>query len=170
MESMFHNCTALQSLDTSNWNTSKVTTMLNTFNSCYALTQLNLSNWSTTNLTNLRGMLYSCSGLTTIGDISNWNTSNVTNMSNIFCSCVALTSLDVSGWNTSNVTTMEKMFHAIPNVQLKLGANFIMTQNPTTTGMFTLNDTNTTFKSRSTINMVACPADTQTKITALTAA
>ena len=45
-----------------------------------------------------------------------------------------------------------------------------MSQNPTTTGMFATNDNNTTFKSRSTINMTACPADTQNKITAITAA
>jgi hypothetical protein len=65
---------------------------------------------------------------------------------------------------------MKEMFRYMPNVQLKLGANFIMTQNPTTENMFAINTANTQFKSRTTIDMTACPADTQNKITALTAA
>ena len=65
---------------------------------------------------------------------------------------------------------MNYMFRKVAQAQLTLGANFIMSQNPTTDGMFVANDDNTQFKSRSTINMTACPQDTQNKITALTAA
>jgi hypothetical protein len=63
---------------------------------------------------------------------------------------------------------MNMMFKLIPNCQLKLGANFIMSQNPTTTDMFVIDNNNTQFKSRSTIDMTACPQDTINKITALT--
>jgi hypothetical protein len=66
---------------------------------------------------------------------------------------------------------MKKMFKILKSsCVLKLGANFIMSQNPDTTGMFAIDSNNTQFKSRTTIDMTACPADTQTKITAITAA
>jgi hypothetical protein len=54
--------------------------------------------------------------------------------------------------------------------QIKLGVNFIITQNPTTTNMFAIDNENTQFKSRTTIDMTACPQDTIDKITAITAA
>jgi surface protein len=88
----------------------------------------------------------------------------------MFDSCKSLTQLDISNFNTVKVTNMDYMFKLIPNTQLKLGANFIMSQNPTTVNMFVIDLNNTQFKSRTTIDMTACPVDTQNKITALTAA
>jgi hypothetical protein len=65
---------------------------------------------------------------------------------------------------------MANMFKVMPNTQLKLGANFIMSQNPIITNMFAIDNNNTQFKSRSTIDMTVCPQDTKDKITAITAA
>jgi surface protein len=114
-------------------------------------------------------MFENCSSLTSL-DVSGFDTSNVTSMGAMFYNCSGLTSLDLSGFDTSKVTGMNNMFRYIHNVQIKLGANFIMSQNPNTTNMFAINDDNTQFKSRTTIDMTACPQDTQNKITAITAA
>ena len=106
---MFNDCHKLISLDVSNFNTSKVTSMSNMFNSCSALTSLDLSNFNTSKVTSMSNMFNSCSALTSL-DVSNFNTSNVTSMSNMFNNCRALTSLDVSNFDTSKVTSMGYMF------------------------------------------------------------
>ncbi|MDD6356644.1 MAG: BspA family leucine-rich repeat surface protein, partial [Bacteroidales bacterium] len=135
MASMFSGCSTLSSLDVSNWNTGKVTSMANMFQNCNALTTLNVSNFNTENVTNLSSMFNGCKVLTTLNvsnwdtgkattmgqmfqycngltnlDVSNWNTANVTNMNNMFNGCIGLDSLDVSNWDTGKVTNMSNMF------------------------------------------------------------
>ena len=124
---MFNNCNSLTSLDLSNFDTSKVTSMGSMFRDCYYLTSLNVSNWSTTNVTNMNQMFQSCESLTSL-DVSNFDTSNVTDMSWMFFNCNKLTSLDLSKWNTSNVIDMSVMF---ANTYSLSGSIIIM--NPNTT-------------------------------------
>ena len=111
MSWLFSQCNALVSIgDVSNWNTSSVTIMEFMFDRCSSLTSsLNLSNWNTSNVTTMKALFQNCSSLTSL-DVSNWNTSNVTNMSWLFYGCSSLTSLDVSNWNTGKVTTMRHVF------------------------------------------------------------
>ena len=108
MSSMFSTFYAT-SLDVSNFDTSKVTNMSSMFFNCYAPTSLDVSNFNTSNVTDMSGMFSSCKA--TSLDVSNFNTSNVTDMSSMFVSCNA-TSLDVSNFNTSSVTNMHQMFQA----------------------------------------------------------
>ena len=107
---MFFNCKSLTSLDVSKWNTSKVTNMSAMFYICKSLTSLDLSNWDTSNVTTMASMFLNCGSLTSL-DISKWNTSKVTDMGSMFNSCQKLQTLDISKWNTSNVTSTANIFN-----------------------------------------------------------
>ena len=108
MRLMFKACTSLVSLDSSGWDTSKVTDMTQMFGDC-GVTVLDLSGWDTSNVTDMSQMFSYCRTLTSL-DLTGWDTSNVTSMSQMFYFCRTLTSLDLSGWDTSNVTSMSQMF------------------------------------------------------------
>ena len=110
MDYMFYGCSALKSLDLTNFNTAKVTNMGNMFNGCSALTSLDLTNFNTANVTNMGNMFEGCSALKSL-DLTNFNTANVTNMSNMFKGCSALTSLGLTNFNTAKVTNMGNMFN-----------------------------------------------------------
>ena len=109
MDNMFHGCSALTSLDLTNFNTAKVTYMNNMFEGCSALKSLDLTNFNTANVTDMSFMFHGCSALTSL-DLTNFNTANVTYMDNMFHGCSALTSLDLTNFNTAKVTYMNNMF------------------------------------------------------------
>ena len=111
MQSMFHECNNLTSLDLSNFDTSNVTSMYNMFYYCTNLTSLDLNSFDTSNVTNMSAMFNSCYKLTSITFGDNFNTSKVTNMSYMFYDCYDLTSLNVSNFDTSKGTDMGYMFH-----------------------------------------------------------
>ena len=83
------------------------------FSGCSALTTLNLSNFDTQSVTNMTGMFSDCRALTTL-DVSNFNTQNVTDMSFMFFNCSAITTLDIAKFDTKNVTDMSFMFCSDP--------------------------------------------------------
>lgn len=101
---------ALQSLDVSNWDTSKVTTMRAMFQRCDKLKTLDVSAWDTGEVTTMRLMFGYCSSLEAL-DVSKWDTGNVNSMEYMFTDCRSLSGLDVSKWNTAKVTTMAGMFY-----------------------------------------------------------
>ena len=109
MDHMFYGCSALKSLDLTNFNTAKVTYMNNMFEGCSALKSLDLTNFNTANVTNMSNMFYGCSALTSL-DLTKFNTAKVVNMDNMFNGCSALKSLDLTNFNTANVTNMSNMF------------------------------------------------------------
>ena len=110
MSWMFSGCSALTSLDLSGFDTSNATDMSAMFNCCSKLTSLDLSDFNTSNVTNMSGMFYGCSALTSL-DLSDFDTSNVTDMTVMFHDCSALTSLNLSDFDTSNVTNIRDMFY-----------------------------------------------------------
>ena len=110
MSFMFEGCSALKSLDLTNFNTAKVTNMGNMFEGCSALTSLDLTKFNTANVTDMSFMFKGCSALKSL-DLTNFNTANVTNMSNMFKGCSALTSLGLTNFNTAKVTEMGNMFN-----------------------------------------------------------
>ena len=110
MGNMFYGCSALKSLDLTNFNTAKVTEMGNMFNGCSALTSLDLTNFNTANVEFMYYMFEGCSALKSL-DLTNFNTAKVTEMGNMFNGCSALTSLDLTNFNTANVEFMDYMFH-----------------------------------------------------------
>ena len=110
MNSVFSDCSSLENLDLSNFNTSKVTTMSGMFYGCNSLTKLDLSSLDTSNVTTMYGMFTLCKNLKTIYVSDKWNTSNVTSSSFMFQSCTFLvgavpfdsTKTDVSMANYTN--------------------------------------------------------------------
>ena len=110
MDYMFNGCSALKSLDLTNFNTAKVTNMGNMFNGCSALTSLDLTNFNTANVKFMDYMFKGCSALTSL-DLTNFNTANVTYMNNMFEGCSALTTIYASDkFDTDNVWSGSDMF------------------------------------------------------------
>ena len=110
MSLMFSGCSALTTLNLSNFDTQSVTNMTGMFSDCRALTTLDVSNFNTQNVTDMSFMFFNCSAITTL-DIANFDTKNVTDMSYMFYNCSALKTLDVSNFDTQNVTDMSWMFY-----------------------------------------------------------
>ena len=110
MSFMFHGCSALKSLDLTNFNTAKVTNMDNMFYRCSTLTSLDLKNFNTAEVTNMYHMFYGCSALKSL-DLTNFNTANVTDMNHMFYDCSALESLVITNFNTAKVVNMGNMFY-----------------------------------------------------------
>ena len=110
MGNMFHGCSALESLNLTNFNTANVEFMDNMFYGCSALESLDLTNFNTENVTNMSCMFYGCSALKSL-DLTNFNTENVTGMSYMFNGCSALKSLDLTNFNTAKVWDMSCMFY-----------------------------------------------------------
>ena len=107
----FYGCKNLTTIEGIEYlNTENVTSMSLMFSGCSALTTLNLSNFDTQSVTNMTGMFSDCRALTTL-DVSNFNTQNVTDMSFMFFNCSAITTLDIAKFDTKNVTDMSYMFN-----------------------------------------------------------
>ena len=110
----FYGCKNLTTIEGIEYlNTENVTSMSLMFSGCSALTTLNLSNFDTQSVTNMTGMFSDCRTLTTL-DVSNFNTQNVTDMSFMFFNCSAITTLDIANFDTKNVTDMSWMFSFNP--------------------------------------------------------
>ena len=109
MGKMFHGCSALTSLDLTNFNTANVEFMDNMFEGCSALKSLDLTNFNTAKVTYMSCMFKGCSALESL-NLTNFNTENVTDMSWMFYGCSALKSLDLTNFNTAKVTYMNNMF------------------------------------------------------------
>ena len=105
MYQMFYNSKA-ESIDTSSFDTSKVTNMNYMFSGSQA-TSLDVSNFDTAKVANMEGM-FAESKVKSL-DLSSFDTSNVTNMHYMFAHS-KITSLDLSSFDTSNVTNMDYMF------------------------------------------------------------
>ena len=117
MSSMFYDCSALKSLDLTNFNTANVTYMYGMFDGCSALESLNLTNFNTAEVTNMSYMFKGCSALTSL-DLTNFNTAKVEYMSNMFEGCSALTTIYVSDkFVTSQVTYSDDMFNGCKSLK-----------------------------------------------------
>ena len=103
------------SVDTTSFNTSNVTNMINMFNGCSSLTDIDVTKFDTSNVTNMFGMFANCSNLNDI-DVTEFDTSNVTNMSGMFANCSNLNDIDVTEFDTSKVTNMNGMFSNCSNL------------------------------------------------------
>ena len=114
MEEMFAECTALTTLDVSNFDTSKVTGMSSMFHYCGSLTALDVSKWDTSKVTDMSYMFDSCSSLTTL-DVSKWDTSNVTDMSHMFNMCDKLTTI-TGVIDMKSCTSYRHMFNTCNNL------------------------------------------------------
>ena len=110
MSYMFYNCSSLNSIDFSRFNTDKVTNMSWMLYNCSSLNSIDLSSFNTDNVINMNHMFYNCSSLKSI-DLSSFYTDNVINMRYMFNNCSSLKSIDLCSFNTYNVTDMSGMFY-----------------------------------------------------------
>ena len=106
---MFYGCTSLSDIDISSMQTGNVTDMSELFKSCYALSEIDLEGFSTSSAINMNNMFYRCSALKSL-DLSGFDTSSVTNMESMCSGCSALEYIITDGLNTSMVTDMSGMF------------------------------------------------------------
>ena len=118
--SAFFRLTALESLDITMFNTSKVTNMSSMFWECNSLKYLDLSQFKVDNVQTMDRLFQWCSELDGI-DVSKWNTSKVTTMYCMFAGCKKLSSIDVTNFDTSRVTNFGSMFSgctSLPSVDV----------------------------------------------------
>ncbi len=141
--SLFTGCAGLESLNSSEWNTSAITTFESMFFECSSLKVLDASTWNTSSVTSLGSMFRGCPSLIEV-KCSGWNTSSVWNMANFALACYALTKIDVSGWNVSGVSTLLNAFNSCYSLQkLELGSwtlNSLTTASGCFTGCWSLHD------------------------------
>ena len=97
----FNNCDNLLYIDTSNWNTSKCTSI--SFAKCSKIKRLDTSKWNTDNVTTFNGAFQGCYELQDI-DVTNWNMDNVTNTLSMFNGCSNLVNIDTTNWNFYSIT------------------------------------------------------------------
>ena len=115
MTGVFNGCSALTSLDLTNFNTAKVTDMKLLFANCSALESLDLSMFNTENVTSMPSMFNGATNLKTL-NVSNFNTEKVNNMGHMFANCPNLTSLDLSSFNTKGVEYVDNIFKKCSNL------------------------------------------------------
>lgn len=121
MSQAFWAC-AVEDLDLSSWNTSKVTDFYGMFYLPQAFWHhsfkgdwkphktIDVSSFDTSSATTFQEMFYYNEYVEEL-DLSNWDTSKVTNMEKMFEYCLSLKNLKgLKGFNTSSVTTMLGMF------------------------------------------------------------
>ena len=106
---LFYNCKDILSIDLSNFNSSKITTMNSMFSGCSSLESVNFGNFDTTSSKNMISMFKNCQSLTSL-NLSNFNTTQVINLNSMFMGCSSIKSLDLSKFDTSSVTNMNSLF------------------------------------------------------------
>ena len=135
MSGMFKNCSALETLDVSNFNTQNVTDMGFMFSDCKALKELDLSHFDMRKVTIMYNMFENCEALTTL-DIKEFDTGEVKDMAMLFAGCKNLTELDLTKLNTSNVEDMMGMFAQCEQLTELDVSNFQMDNIKSLIGMF----------------------------------
>ena len=124
---MFRNCTTLETIDVSGFDTSAVKSFSQMFWSCTALTDIvGLDTLNTTSATSFFRMFTSCQGITAI-DISSFDASKVTDTGSMFSGCKVLTTIYAKAgtdWSSSTTSMAgEGMF--LGCTSLKGGANTV---------------------------------------------
>jgi len=94
----------LETVNLSNANTSRVTSMTYMFDGCSKLERVNLTGIDTSSVTDFQAAFRGCSSLITL-DLSSFNTSNVTSMRDMFKYASSLVTIYASNlWTTASLT------------------------------------------------------------------
>ena len=113
---LFRGMTNVTSIETDNFDVSRVKLAKFMFRQCEKLQTLNTTGWDTSNITDMYGVFYQCYALAKITGIESWDTSAVTTMRGLFRQCGVSGDLDLSAWDVSNVTSMQQLFYLAPNL------------------------------------------------------
>ena len=116
--SLYQGMTALSSVDTSNYDVSRVESMLKMFRECSKLTSLDTTGWDTSKVQDMGQIFYKCSALQTITGLGDWDTSANTSFRGTFRQCGIKGEVDLSGWDASKVTDMTQMFYSCANIKV----------------------------------------------------
>ena len=109
---MFEECSKLKEIQGINdFNTRKVTTIEGMFCDCSEIEFLDLSNFDTSNIVNMASLFEGYSKLKEIKGINGFITDNVIDMKAMFKECSCLEYLNLSIFNTSKVKDMSFMFY-----------------------------------------------------------
>ena len=92
------------------WN-GDVTNLNCLFLDCSSINEMDFSKFDTSKVTTMIGMFYGCSGLKSL-DLSYFNTNKVQNMNMLFINCHLLLSLNLSNFDTSQTTSIISMFES----------------------------------------------------------
>ena len=123
-DGMFYHCSKLKGLDVSKWDTKNATTMSGMFDGCVNVPELDVSHFITDNVMNMSEMFRDCSKLTSL-DLSSFKTPKVKSFANMFCGCTNITGLDVSTFSTKVATNTSGMFWKCEKMEtLTFGKNF----------------------------------------------
>lgn len=108
--------TSFETIDLSNFNTSKVITMSSMFGSMTKAKTINVSNFDTSNVKYMDNMFINASSVVEL-DLSNFVTSNVTTFRSMFSGCRSLKKLDIRNLTfdkSPNMSSMSSMFNNVP--------------------------------------------------------
>ena len=101
LKDFFISCNALETISGLEYlNTANVENMSYMFYDCSALKSLDLTNFNTANVTYMYGMFDGCSALESL-NLTNFNTAKVEYMNYMFDGCSALESLNLTNFNTA---------------------------------------------------------------------
>ena len=150
MSYMFYKCISLKRINLTNFQTGNVINMQKMFYECEKLLGLNLTYFDTSNVTDMSYMFAICKDLIYL-DISSFDTKKVTNMEGLFAFCINLNFIDVSSFNTENVTNMKYMFYYLYNVR-KLNLSSFNTEKVTNMSKMFKNSQNLTLINLTSFN------------------
>ena len=122
-EKMFRDCSDINEMDLSKFDSSDVTDMKYMFAYFSSLTSINLSNLNTENVERLYCMFRHCSSLTSI-DVSSFITNKVTYIQHMFNECESLTSINLANFHTPLVNEVAYMFQDCKNLEYINLTNF----------------------------------------------
>ncbi|KRL61630.1 hypothetical protein FC69_GL000599 [Latilactobacillus fuchuensis DSM 14340 = JCM 11249] len=113
LTSLFFEDQKLKSVDATNLDFSKVTSVKDMFLGCYVLETVgDTANWNLSQLKDMSNFFGDCYVLNTL-NTTNWNVSQVTTMESTFSGCTVLTKLDVSNWNVGRVKNLSQTFDSV---------------------------------------------------------
>lgn len=103
MYETFDSCYNLKKIDLRNFNTSKVRCMEMMFFDCKSLEEIDISSFDTEKVINMPGMFGECEKLKKIKLPDKMNLSNTLDIHGMFSGCKELRDLDISDWDLSSV-------------------------------------------------------------------
>ena len=115
MEYMFYECSELEDIDVSRFNTGNVTDMAGMFAFDNKLKKLDMSQFDTGKVTDMAGMFADCFVLESL-QIDGFDTGEVLDMCSMFVGCSGLKEINTSGFDTGNVINMEYIFSGCENL------------------------------------------------------
>ena len=108
---LFAGCNKLRTIfGIEKFNTNKVGNMQAMFLECSLINYLDLTNFDTSNVNLFQGFFSECINLKEVKGLNKFNTKKVTNMDAMFQLCKEIEFLDLSSFDTSNVTDMTNLF------------------------------------------------------------